>query len=111
VFDSEKDMWSIRNQGILVIPIENYPLHNLVYTEPIVTTQGNYSHGLKAVSTSSKLRKSIIAEPNVEVHVHSTTKIPSHSIITTKLVPLDLRNNPSKPIRGTEVTFVQHTLS
>jgi hypothetical protein len=86
-------------------------LHNLVYTEPIVTTQGNYSHGPKAVSTSFKLRKSIIAEPNVEVYVHSTTRIPSHSIITAKSVPLDLRNNPSKPIRDTEVTFVQHTLS
>ncbi len=27
--------------------MENYPLHNLGYTEPIVTTQGNYSHGPK----------------------------------------------------------------
>jgi hypothetical protein len=38
---------SIGNQGIFAILMENYPLHNLGYTKPIVTTQGNYSHGPK----------------------------------------------------------------
>jgi hypothetical protein len=35
---------STGNQGIFVILMENYPLHNLVHNERIVTTRGNYSH-------------------------------------------------------------------
>jgi hypothetical protein len=38
---------SIGNQRIFAILMENHPLHNLGYTEPTVTTQGNYSHGPK----------------------------------------------------------------
>jgi hypothetical protein len=44
-------MISIGNQEIFVVPIENYPLQNLVYIEPIVTTKGNYSHDPKAIPT------------------------------------------------------------
>jgi hypothetical protein len=48
------------------VPIKKYPSHNFVYIEPIVTTQGNYSHGPKVIPTTPKL-KSIVAEFDVKV--------------------------------------------
>jgi hypothetical protein len=48
----------------------------------------------------------VVKEPFVNVHVLLTIGIPSHNIIITKLIPLNLGGDPSKPI-GVIVTFVQ----
>ncbi len=44
---------------------------------------------------------------DVDVDVHLTTRIPSHNIVTTKLVPLDPIRDPLEPPRGVVVAFVQ----
>jgi hypothetical protein len=51
---------SIRNQGIYIVPINNFPLHKLVYNKSIETTQGTYSHGPKIIPTSYGLKISIV---------------------------------------------------
>jgi methyl coenzyme M reductase subunit C-like uncharacterized protein (methanogenesis marker protein 7) len=79
----------------------------LVYIEPIVTTQENYSHGSRLVPTSFLLKRFVVKELFINVHVFLTIGIPSHNIITIKFVPLNLRGNPSKPIGGATVAFVQ----
>jgi hypothetical protein len=60
---------SIRNQGISIVPINNFHLHKLVYSKFIETTQRNYSHGPKIIPTSFGLNRSIVVEPNVEVPI------------------------------------------
>jgi hypothetical protein len=97
----------VRNQRIPTILVENFPLHNLVYIEPIVTTQENYSHGNRSIPTKFVLKRFIVKEPFVNVLVLLTIGIPSHNIITTILVPLDLRGNLPRPIGSVVVTFVQ----
>ncbi len=77
----------------------------MVYIEPIATTEGNYLHGLKVVPTSFGLRRFIVVEHDVKVLVCLTTRIPSHNIVTTKSIPLDLGGDPSKPLGGSVVTF------
>jgi hypothetical protein len=42
----------VGNQKIPTILVENFPWHNLVYIEPIMTTQENYSHGNRSIPTS-----------------------------------------------------------
>jgi hypothetical protein len=68
---------SMKNQWIFIVPINNFPLHKLVYNKSIETTQGNYSHGPKIVPTSFGLNRFIEVEPNVEVPICLTTWIPS----------------------------------
>ncbi len=70
-----------------------------------MTTQENYSHGSRSIPTSFVLKKSIVKEPFVNVHVLLTIGIPSHNII--KSTPLDLGGNPPKPIGSVVVAFVQ----
>lgn len=68
---------SIKNQGIFIVPIKNFPLHKLVYSKFIETTQGNYSHRPKIVPTSYRLKIFIIVELNIWVPICLTTWIPS----------------------------------
>jgi hypothetical protein len=58
----------------MVQPQLLYILHNFVYIEPIVTTQGNCSHGPKVIPTTPKL-KYAVAKLDVKC---LTTRIPSH---------------------------------
>lgn len=47
----------------------------------------------------------------VDVNVHLTTRIPSHNIVTTKLVPQDRWKDPLEPPRGVVVAaFMQHVV-
>jgi hypothetical protein len=72
--------------------MENFPLHNMIYTEPIVTTQGNHSHVTRIVPNNFTPRRSTIIEPYVDVPC-LTTCIPSHKIVITKSIPPDLEGN------------------
>jgi hypothetical protein len=85
----------------------NFPLHNMVYTKPIITMQGNHSYVTKVIPTNFVIMKFVVAKFYVDVNVHLTTRIPSHNIITTKPVPLDPRRDPLEPTKGVVVTFVQ----
>jgi hypothetical protein len=67
--------------------MENFPLHNLVCTKPIMTTQGNHSHVTRLVPNNFTPRRFIVKEPYVDVTICLTTCIPSHNIIITTLVP------------------------
>jgi hypothetical protein len=87
--------------------MESFPLHNMVYIEPIVTTQENYSHGSRSIPTSFLLKRFVVKEPFVNIPVLLTIGIPSHNIITSKLISLNLGGNPSKPIGGAAIAFVQ----
>jgi hypothetical protein len=51
---------SIRNRIIFIIIMEIFPLHNLVYIEPIVTIQRNHSHVIRAILVSFALRKLVL---------------------------------------------------
>jgi hypothetical protein len=84
--------------------VENFSLHNLVYIEPIVITQNNYSYGIKTIPTSSKLRKYIVAKPYVEVLLCLTIWILSHCITIIKPIPLNLGGNLPQTIEGVKVT-------
>jgi hypothetical protein len=53
---------SRKNQEFFIIPIKNFPLHKLVYSKYIETTQGNYSHGPKIVPTSYRLKRFIVVD-------------------------------------------------
>jgi len=97
----------VGNQKFPTILMENFPLHNLVNIEPIMTTQENYSHASRSIPTSFLLKRFVVKKPFVNVPILLTIGIPSHNIITTKLVPLNLGGNPSKPIGGAIVAFVQ----
>jgi hypothetical protein len=63
----------VGNQRIPTILMENFPLHNLIYIEPIVTTQKIYSHGNRSIPTRFVLRKFILKEPFVNVPIILTT--------------------------------------
>jgi hypothetical protein len=82
-------------------------LHNLIYIEPIVTTQKNYSHGTILVPISFVLRRLEVVDPYVDVPLCLTAIIPSNSRIATKSIPLHLGCDPSKPIGGATITFTQ----
>ncbi len=71
-----------------------------------MTTQENYSHGSRSIPTSFVLKRSIVKEPFVNVPILLTIGIPSHDIITTKSIPLDLGGNPPKPIGSVVGAFV-----
>jgi len=60
---------SIGNKRILAITIEKFPLHNLVYIKPIVTTQRNNSHVTKIIPTNYVPWRFIAAKPYIDVHV------------------------------------------
>jgi hypothetical protein len=87
--------------------VDNFPLHNLAYIEPIVTTQKNYSHGTIIIPISFVLRRLVVVDPYVDVPLCLTTIIPSDIRIITELVPLNLRCDPSKLIGGVALTFMQ----
>jgi len=87
--------------------MENFPLHNVIYIEPIVTTQKNYSHGTIIIPISFVLRRLVVVDPYVDVPLHLTTIIPLDSKIVTKSVPLDLGCDPSKPLGGVALTSMQ----
>jgi hypothetical protein len=70
----------------------------MVYTKPIITTQGNHSHVTIIVPTSSILGRYVVVEPYVNVHVRLTTRIPSHTKVITKLIPLDPKGNPPQGV-------------
>ncbi len=53
---------SIGNQRILSKLVENFPLHNLVYIEPIVTTQKNHSHSIKIILTKFALKIYVVVQ-------------------------------------------------
>jgi hypothetical protein len=72
----------------------------MVYTEPIVTIQGNHSQVTRVVSISFTPRKYVIVEPYVDVPICLTIGIPSHNIVTTKSVPLDLGKDLLESTRG-----------
>jgi hypothetical protein len=96
----------IGNQGIFVILVKKIPLHNLECTKlPIVTSQGNYSHSTRTIS--SILRRFVIIKPYVNIHVRLTTWIPSHNIFPIKLIPLNLRGDLLEPIGSVIVAYVQ----
>jgi hypothetical protein len=80
----------VRNKKIPILSMKNYPLHNMVYTEPIVKTQGNHSHVTKVIPNSFTPRRSIVTEPYVDVPICVTTSIPSHNIVITKSIPPNL---------------------
>jgi hypothetical protein len=50
---SNEEMYPILigNYGIPIISVEKFPLHNMVYIEPIVIVQGNFSHVTIVVPT------------------------------------------------------------
>ncbi len=52
-----------------------------------------------------------MVKPYVDVFVHLTTLIPSHSQVTTKPIPLDPRQGPSEPSKGVVVTCTQLVVS
>ncbi len=55
----------IKNQNLFVVPIENVPMHNLVYSEPIMIAQGNHSHGPRTILISFGLKQFVVAKPDV----------------------------------------------
>jgi len=77
------------------------------YPPDILTRQ----HIIRVIPTSFVLGIFVVVKPYVDVHVHLTTRIPSHSQVTTKLVPLDLKGGLSKPLGNVVVTFVQLVIS
>jgi hypothetical protein len=58
--------------------------------KPIMITQGTYSHITTLILISFVVMKSMVVKLHVDVHVWLTIGIPSHTIATTTLVPLDL---------------------
>jgi hypothetical protein len=101
---------SIGNRGILSKLVENLPLHNLVYIEPIVTSQDNHSHAIKIILTNFALKIYVVVEPYVDVHLCLTKNIQSYNIIITKSIQLNPRGDLLEPIRGVVVAFVQHVV-
>jgi hypothetical protein len=87
--------------------MENFPLHNLIYIEPIVNTQRNYSHGTIIVPINFILRRFVIANPYVDVPLHLTARIPSDSKIAIKSIQPYLGCHPSKHVGGVVVTSTQ----
>jgi hypothetical protein len=65
-FNEEGCLVSIVNLRVPKVLVENFPLHNLVYT------QGN-SHGTKIIPTSFELKKFVVTKIYVNVDVHLTT--------------------------------------
>jgi len=63
------------------------------------------------IPTSFVLGIFVVVKPYVDVLVHLTTRIPSHSQVTTKPIPLDLKGGLSKPLGSVVVTFVQFVVS
>ncbi len=101
---------SIGNRGIFSKLVENFPLHNLVYIEPIVTSQDNHSHAIKIILTNFALKIYVVVEPYVDVHLCLTKNIQSYNIIITKSIQLNPRGDLLEPIRGVVVAFVQHVV-
>jgi hypothetical protein len=87
--------------------VENFPLHNVVYIELIVTTQKNYSHGTIIIPISFVLKKLVVVDLYVDVPLRLTTIIPSDNRIVTKPIPLDIGCDPSKPIGGVALISMQ----
>lgn len=84
------------------MPVENFPLHNVVlHAKSIVTMQRNHLHVIKVVPTSYVPRRSTMVEPYVDVHIHLTIKIPSHTIVTTEPIPPNPRGELPEPPEGT----------
>jgi hypothetical protein len=69
----------------------------MVYTEPIVTTQGTYSHITTLILISFVVTKFIVVKFHVDVHFWLTIGIPSHTIATTTPIPIDLGGGPLDP--------------
>jgi len=80
---------------------------SLGYPPDILTRK----HIIRVIPTSFVLGIFVVVKPYLDVLVHFTTKIPSHSQVITKLVPLDLRGGLSKPLGGVVVTHVQLIVS
>ncbi len=67
--------------------------------------QGNHSHVTKVVPTDFVIKKFVVAIffVDVDVDVHLTTRIPSHNIVTTKLIPLNPIRDHLEPLRSVVV--------
>jgi len=101
---------SIRNQRILSKLMENFPLHNLGYIEPIMTIQKNHSQGIIVVLTNFALKIYVVVVTYVDALVCLTKSIQSHNIVTTKSIQLVPRGDLLEPIKGVVVAFVQHVV-
>jgi hypothetical protein len=75
-----------------------------------VITQGTYSHITTLVLISFVVMKSIVVKFHVDVPIRLTIGIPSHTIITTTLVPQNPGGNPLDPLRGVAITSVHLTI-
>ncbi len=97
----------VRNDEIPTVPAENGFLYNRIHIKPVETLEGNHYSGFKAIPVSPSAKKSIIVKPNAKVPLNLISKTPFHNVITTKLVPLDLRGNPSKLTIGATIASMQ----
>jgi uncharacterized protein YdhG (YjbR/CyaY superfamily) len=50
---------------------------------------------------------SMVLDTNAKVPLNLISRTPFHNIVTIKLIPLDLKGNPSKPPKGVTIAFVQ----
>lgn len=74
----------------------------MLYSKPIVNMQGNYSHITKVAPTTF-----IMTKCHLDVYVWLTTKISSHIIVISTLIPPNLGINLFKPSGGAKLMSMQ----
>ncbi len=79
----------------------------MVYTEPIVTTQGNHFNGPKAVRIIFGVGKYVKIERVKKIPICITVGKPPHNVINNKLVPLAPKGDFLEPRGGVTISSMQ----
>jgi len=98
---------SIKYEGILAKLVKNSSLYNKVCTKFINVLEGNQYNNFKTIPTSSNTKKPIVVDYDVEITLSLLSRIPFHNVVIIKYVPLDLGEDPPKPLGGAIIATMQ----
>jgi len=101
---------STRNDGILIILVENSSFYNTVRTKLVEILEGNHYSGFKVIPVGFGARKFVVVNHDVELLVNLFSKKPFHCVVTTKSIRPNLGRYPLKPPRGITMSYVQPTV-
>lgn len=89
----------VKNDGILVVLVENGFFYNKVHTMHVEALKGNHYNGFKVIPVNASVRKSIIVYLDAEIPVNLLIRTPFQNIITIKSIPPNPERRSSKTFR------------
>jgi hypothetical protein len=89
----------VKNDGILVVLVENGFFYNRVHTKHVEALKGNQYKGFKIIPVNASARKSRIIYLDAKIPVNLLIRTPFQNIITIKSIPPNPKRRSSKTFR------------